>query len=248
MKRLFFWQKEKVQLLGDDVKSGRIDALADEMLAKLEKDVCLDIGTGRDEAGKFTTVDIDTDVGADIVGDVRCLFAASDYYRSKRELSPDLSRITDSHYMFVRMKHIVEHVEWIYHPTLFQWLFQIVAPGGAVDIHTPNLDYIARLYVKNLDLYSSQRRMKFPAHEYEGMSPDKPEDLAKWTNFKLFSGCSPGDYHHACLSRMLLLIYLSQAGFDRMLVFDGSTLRVLAYKGSQAESDLVSAISDYLKE
>jgi len=245
---LAFWRKNKnTERLGDDIKSSRIDDIVADILNNNDTDLCLDIGTGHDSAAKFTTVDMDTSCNPDIVGDIRCLFAASDHYRNMKLNYKALEKIRGSHYALVRLKHIVEHIEWIYHQGLFEWIYGITAPGGAVVIDTPNLDYIVKMYYRASAMADEQTPFKFPSHEYAGLKNGSPVDLVKWVQFKLFSGCSPGDFHHACLNRRLLFHYLSEVGFEPIGICDDSTLRAIAYKPIKTGDDLDSKIDKYLQ-
>jgi len=242
-----FRKKQSPLYLGDTVSSSKIDYVMSLKMEADDKDRYLDIGTGNDEAERFTTVDIDTGVGADIVGDIRCLFAASDYYRDKRKDYPDLDIIASGRYIVVRLKHIIEHIEWIYHQTMFEWLYGIIAPGGIAVIDTPNLDYIVKLYSKAAGLAGEQRPFKFPANEYNGLKNGSWVDLIRWTQFKLFSGCSPGDFHHACLNRVILFHYLSSVGFEPVAFCNDETLRAIAYKPTQDSDDMDARIDKYVK-
>lgn len=242
-----FARKKAREYLGDDVKSSKIDVAMNDMLNSTSKEYCLDIGTGNDSADRFTTVDMDSRCNPDIVGDIRCCFAASDYYRDMKAQYPDLSGIVGSRYVVVRAKHVVEHIEWLYHQTLFEWLFAITAHGGVVIIDTPNLDYIVKLYYKASNLADNQQPFKFPAHEYAGIKNGSAVDLSRWVQFKLFSGCSPGDYHHACLNRRLLYHYLSSVGFEPVGISDDDTLRAIGYKPIRTADSIDEKIDKYIR-
>lgn len=245
---MFGFRRKKIQeYLGDDIKSGKIDSILAEILAEADREYCLDIGTGNDLADRFTTVDVVAECNPDILGDIRCCFAGSQYYRDMREQYPGLSNIVGSRYVIVRAKHIVEHIEWIYHQTLFEWLFAITARGGIVAIDTPNLDYVVKLYYRASELAKDQRPFKFPSDEYGGLKPGSVVDLAKWVQFKLFSGCSLGDYHHACLNRRLLYHYMSSAGFEPIAISDDSTLRAIAYKPVNTSDSMDAMIDKYIQ-
>jgi hypothetical protein len=243
---MMFRRKLEAIVEGSNIRSSNIDKLLNDALESYDKEYCLDVGVGHDDGGKYTTVDIEKDVGADIVGDIRCCFAASDYYRDMKVEYSDLNKIKPGHFMVVRLKHMIEHVEWIYLPGLFEWVHSILRGGGLVVIDTPNLDYITRVYVDQRNRQQEKKVLRYPAKEYPGLDTGKPGDLQKWVNFKLYSGCSPGDFHHACLNRTLLYGLLERVGFADIGICDGETLRAVAYKVSEDSESLQAIISRQL--
>ena len=153
----------------------------------------------------YLNVDIKEGPGVDVVGDLLALFTPdaemSDY--------PLLERL-DGENLFteVRAIHFVEHIPWIYQESMFDWIWRILEPGGTLEVVTPNLEYICRVYLKR----GRWRVSRFLKRAFKGVVLDLiPEtdhpyiisskneiDLRRWFNFKTFSGCSKGDYHH-CL-------------------------------------------------
>lgn len=228
------------------VKSEVLDKQVSRMIEQYGKEYCLDIGCGSDEDNRFQTIDIDPACNPTYVGDIRAMFAPSpQYVKLKKESA--LNEIPISHFMVLRLKHVVEHVEWIYQLTFFEWIYSLVSSGGMIIIDTPNLEYIAKMYTANLARQEAGKAPSYPKNEHPDIDPSQLTDMQRWINFKTFSGCSPGDYHHACFDKMWLSSLLTTVGFERIYVCNSATLRVLAYKADVTESgDNIDQIIDQL--
>lgn len=198
------------------------------------KDVCLEIGKASSDAN-FTTVDMNE--GADIILDIRG-HITTDYH-----LSPDSSKLTIGRYKIIRMINFIEHVQWIYQDALFNWLNELLAPGGMIYIETPNLEYIMKIYSSNLDRLSNGDEPRFPHSEYPNMSDSNGgaanpvNDFQKWINFKLYSGCSPNDFHHCCYDSYWMARMLEDCGYYKISISSGDTLKVVAFKPGDASSE-----------
>lgn len=228
------------------VRSEVIDKQIDRMISQYGKEYCLDIGCGSDSDNRFQTIDIDPDCNPTYVGDIRAMFAPSPQYAELRKTSA-LNEIPVSHFMVLRLKHVIEHIEWIYQLTFFEWIYSLVATGGLIVIDTPNLEYIAKMYIKNLARQDDGKAPKYPSDEHPDIDISQLTDMQRWSNFKIFSGCSPGDYHHACFDRMWLSSLLITVGFERIYVCNSATLRVVAYKAEVSETvDNIDSIIDQL--
>jgi len=227
----------KIKLSGNkgwsSINNAKIDSIIDGILKKYGKDYCLNIGAGKENNKLYTTVDIDQKAQPNILGDIRALFVHSPEYKSLLSQYPELYNIKSEYYVYVRLCHIVEHIEWLYIPALFDWVRNILTTGGILTIDTPNLEFIMKAYLKFIEAENSGQLPRFPAKEHPDMSIDKHGDMQRWINFKLFSGCSTGDYHHSCLDKTLAYTFLYDAGFDKVYINNSSTLRVLAYKGTR---------------
>lgn len=211
-----------------------IEDLDNRLADEFGKQYCLDLGSGKygAEDKRFTSVDIDPATGADIIGDIRCLFAPADHFREKIKDYPDLEQLVGVYEAFklVRLRHIVEHIEWIYQEVLIDWVLRLLQPGGAIIIYTPNLEFILKVYSANLDLYRRGKALKFPVHEHPYLKPGVPWDVVRWANFKLNSGCSPGDFHHCIYDELWLGNLLNEMGFERIALFAGQSLAAQAFK------------------
>ena len=200
-------KKNKVADKDVDVTFVNIGTI-DELLSKQfyeERTNCLEIG---DIGPKEDALTVDIREGADFVGDIRgCI--TNDYKKSS-----SLETIPIGRFAFVKLMHTIEHIQWIYQDALFNWLNSLMAGNGMLYICTPNLEYITKVYLANIERLSIGGPVRFPGNEYPDMTNDDgnlidPEkDLQRWTWFKLYSGCSPGDFHHCChdpysLSRLL---------------------------------------------
>lgn len=238
---------------GDSVVAKTVN----DALAKYGKGLCLDIGSGvsphpccttldmvaekelKDENGKVTKV-----VVADIVGDVRQLFAPG--YMEHLEDDSPLHRIKPGFYRVVRLHHMLEHVEWIYGDFFFRWVFSILCDGGMVSIDTPNAEISTRVYIANMDRIRKGNFPEYPSHEHPYCNPDVPWHIQKWFNFKLFSGCSPGDYHLASYSAYGIGCMLAEQGFERISIFEGYSVLSVAYKpggGAIGKTDVENVVS-----
>jgi len=219
------------------IRNDKIDSIINDLSKKYDKDFCINIGAGKEANIKYTTVDIDKKSMPDIYGDIRTLFIKSPEYENLLSQYPDLSNIKSDYYVYCRMCHIMEHIEWIYIPSLLNWVYSILTPGGVLSIDTPNLEYIAKAYIKYLEIEDRGVNPKFPANEHNDLAIEHLGDMQRWINFKLYSGCSTGDYHNSCMDKTLITRFLYDAGFEKIYISSGTTLRVLAYKGDKSDLD-----------
>ena len=227
----------------DFVKPNHFNKIEGHIIAECNPSNALDVGTGHDDSDVFSTIDIDSDCAPDFVGDIRCLFALSDHYRDMRNKFPDLDRLEGTVYQTIRLKHVIEHIEWIYLPTLFEWVASMLIVDGRVLIDTPNLEFISRVYVAGLDNQLANRNISFPREEHSDISGNDIRDFQRWINFKIFSGCSPGDYHHACLDSLFLTSLLKAYGFSDIIIYNGSSLRAIASLTKKSSSEMESLIA-----
>lgn len=239
-----FFRKKETRVAYSNISASAFDKTVVELARKYGRDYCINIGAGAESNDLFKTLDINPDCKPDYVGDIRTLFAASSYHRDRAAEYPDLRRINPNQFMLVKMQHTAEHIEWIYQQGLFEWLFLIIGSGGALAVEVPNLEYIAKVYARNLERQLDGREPKYPWHEHNDLRQEETTDMQRWVNFKLYSGCSPGDYHHVCFDRLLLARLMKKAGFERISIWVGDTLKSLCFKpGSEAEHDLDSIIA-----
>lgn len=227
-------------------RSDSIDKQMNKIIDQYGKGYCLDIGCGRDKDARFQSVDIDPNCNPDYVGDVRVMFAPSPIYSDKRSDS-QLNELPVSHFMVVRLKHLAEHIEWMYQLTFFEWVRDLMASGGLIVVDTPNLEYIAKVYLLELEKQATGKTLKYPYDEHPDLDIAEQQDMQRWVNFKLFSGGSPGDYHYTCFDKFWLAATLSKVGFEQILISNSPTLRVLARKSdSDSGSESLDQIIDQL--
>lgn len=200
---------------------------------------CFDVGAGKSDSAGFLTVDVDPASEPTYVGDIRCLFAADPQYRADLVQYPDLQKILPGQFMLVRMAHVVEHVEWIYQTQLFQWVYDLLAPGGIVVIYTPNFEFVAGMYVENRKLQRKGVQCRYPVEEHDGLRLDRAADMQSWVNFKINSGCSRGDYHLCMHDSFSLAFAMDEVGFVNIAVSDEETLSAVAYKAEEGEEPTV---------
>ena len=226
------------------VHSDTIESYLDKFSYE-DKDVCLEIG---DIGPKDNCLTVDVRDDADYVGDIRGCFS-SDY-----SATDDLSRIPLGRFKIVKLIHTVEHIQWIYQDALMAWVLTLLDSGGMIYIDTPNLEYITKVYLSNLQRLEAGERVKFPGREYPNMVDDSgklvnPEkDLQPWTNFKLYSGCSPGDFHHCMYDAYWLVRMLAFVGFEDINISSDETLKAVGFKvGDSNVSSLNIAIQNAMR-
>jgi hypothetical protein len=225
---------------GYNISDRAIDKKLVDMARNHDRSECLDVGSGTDKSELFSTLDIRKEFEPDYLGDVRCLFAPG--YMERVQEYPDLLRIPENGLMVLKMQHLVEHIEWIYQEFLFEWAMKALAPGGIMYVATPNLAYSVGVYVKNRKRQKRGNDISYPISEHVYLKPGVNYDLQRWLNFKLFSGCSPGDYHYSSFDRLWLYEILILAGFEKISIYDGSTLKAIAYKPGQIQFDVDLAV------
>ena len=211
--------------------------------------MCLDLGCGIHKPSEYVGVDIHNEfpdgenmiqADVDLVGDVRCLFAPD--YREHLSDYPDLARLRPGSYMVVRAAHFVEHVEWIYMEVLFDWVFSLLAPGGLFYAVTPSLEYAVGVYLVNRRRQKKGKPVSYPVHEHDYLKEGVSYDMQRWVNFKLHSGCSPGDYHFTSYDAELLAGMYRYTGFENVCVYNGQYLKAIGYKPDDAGSDVAEAV------
>lgn len=205
------------------------------------KPKCLDVGTGADESvvghiNEFditipeacTTLDIIQKFNPDIHGDLRAIIEPGDLVTVERY--PQLATILPNTFSLVRLSHFVEHIAWIHQELLLEWIYSILEPGGMVYIVTPNLEFITKIYTKNIKRIKKGLEPKYPLDEHSYCKAGVAHHMQYWTNFKLFSGCSPGDYHHTCYDEYLLGSHLVDKGFTNVVISSTTEVIAVAYK------------------
>jgi len=193
----------------------------------------LEIGSGNTPEDGFTHLDVNPQSPhVEIVGDIRSIFSV-DYDISQY---PDLVYLKDIQGVFseIRAVHVVEHVQWIYQKAMFEWFFRLLKDGGRLTVQTPDLEWIAKSYIKN------KRKKRFPETDHPDLS--LPKDFTAWANFKLYSGCSKGDYHHCSYDRDWLKQVMVAAGFRTSIHRRGGTLHAT---GNKPGVKLGRTINDY---
>lgn len=199
-----------------------IRRLHDTIIAGSEQKYCLEIGLN-EKSTDCVTVDLGD--GADITGDIRGSFAQHGGY----EPVNSIEMLPVDYFFIIKMVHTIEHVEWIYQQVMFDWLYTLVKPGYYIYIDTPNLDNIIKIYNSNVKLFSEGKPLNYSYSDHPDFSANEiKENFIPWINYKLFSGCSPGDYHHTCLNAVWLSQLLVKSGFVNIKIYGGDTLLAIA--------------------
>lgn len=204
------------------------------------KPYCLDIGSDEVANDVYQRVNFNNVDYVDFYGDIRCCFSPG--YMDDIDTYPDLKRIPSGVFKLIKLIDIVEHVEWIHQPLLFKWVHSLLANDGLVYIKTPNLDYIAKMYLRGMQkIVDGKKLHNFPFSDHPDLGIDYV-DVVKWVNAALFSGCSNfkdddgirrGDFHHTCFNKYWmeqLLVSENSGGFTNIQIFDEERLIVLAQK------------------
>ncbi len=218
----------------------------------METEQKLEIGSGNDPTDGYIHLDINPKAPhVEIVGDLRTIIAPQDYDREYPDLdflktgtSEDLNL-----YEEIIIKHFIEHIHWLYQPTLIKFLFNILNVGGTLEVETPDLEWIIKTYIngrgnwlKRLIAKKNTQSVKsvayFPDNDHPEISKQTLPNLSRWTAFKLYSGGSYNkgaevrDYHLGLYDKERLSFELTQVGFTAGIrrVFKGGTLKVLARK------------------
>ena len=228
-----------------------IKKIVDAAVLRHGKEYCLDIGCGISPVDGCQTLDIKEEmyfeedgkvvrtVRPDIVGDIRQLFAPG--YMDELEDDSSLLEIPEDYYKGIMLHHIVEHIEWIYTDFFMRWVYNVLEDGGLVSIATPNAEVAARVYVENCDRIKEGRNVAYPSYEHPYCKEGIPWHVNKWLNFKFYSGCSPNDYHHSMFSSYALGCMLDEQGFEKISIYDGESIRALAYKSPAKMLDITEA-------
>lgn len=236
---LGFGRKKTVKSLGRGISENALrDYVADKARAS-SREFCLDVGAGETKEAEYMSLDINPAFKTDFVGDIRTVLAVD--CGSERCEEWNLDKLRENYYSVIRLQHIVEHIEWIYQEELFKWVYQALAPDGLIYVATPNLEYAAGVYLENRKKQKSGKPVKYPIDEHVYFKPGVLEDMQRWVNFKLFSGCSPGDYHHSAFDRFWLCSLMIRVGFKAISVHDGATLLAVGMKPGE-NSNVTDAI------
>ena len=240
--RLLKRPKRKVKGFGRKIDAnfcsvGAIDTMLRQFQDE-DKEYVLEVGYNGKKEDCYT---VDFGGKADYNGDIRGCFT-SDFSASE-----DLLKIKMEHYRLIKVIHTIEHIQWIYRQSMFEWFRSLLGSGGVLYVDTPNLEVIAKVYVENLNRVKEGLPPSYPFHEHPDMHRDgTPTDLEGnmqwWVNFKLYSGCSPGDYHHACYDAYSLGRTLSEAGFERIQLYSGASLHAIAHNPGEMMDITADAI------
>lgn len=201
-----------------------IRRLHEKILDMNEKKYCLEIGLN-DESIDCTTVDLGDK--ADISGDIRGSFAPHGGYKPVNEIEC----LPQDYWNMVQLVHTVEHIEWLYQKSMFEWVHTLLQDEGVIYVDTPNLDYVIDKYKENMKLLGRGEQLNYPFQDHPDFTPDKMlENFIPWVEYKLYSGCSPNDYHHCLYNAIWLGMILEASGFKKIKIHPGKTLLALAVK------------------
>jgi hypothetical protein len=207
------------------VSDSSIFSYYERLTSDLEKEDILDLGSGG-SVGKFVTLDINSGSNPDIHMDFRA-YCGIDPYRDdigKYDKADKLKR----GFTVIRAIHFLEHIEWIYQHNILNNIFNLINDSGFLFIEVPNLSYIFNMYNDQIKKrLLKNKSVSFPKEEYPFEDDDK-YNIYKWLNFKIFSGCSPNDYHHCAYDTDYLESILLDIGYKNIVMSDSATLKCIA--------------------
>lgn len=148
-------------------------------------------------------------------------------YVSSMEIVP----VEDNAFDEIVSIHSIEHISWRSGAKALKEWHRVLKPDGRLYVATPNLRWIAQMYLENAPSGWGQ--------DFAVLHPDEKAHLkvngsymhTLWANFKIFSSTAGGDNHYACYDAVLLTELLKQAGFKKLRVLeDGAALVMEAFK------------------
>jgi len=225
----FFGRRKNVNFLYSSMKGismvseNTIRRIHNKILEVNDKKECLEIGLN-DESEECVTVDFGDK--ADYSGDIRGCFAQHGGYESV----VTIESLPIEYWKVVKLVHTVEHIEWLYQEAMFNWIWSLMSPGGILYIDTPNLDYIIRVYNRGVSFLNKGFKPEYPYNDHPDFDSMSIENFIPWVNYKIFSGCSPNDYHHTCYNSLWLGQMLLKCGFSKIKIFAGNSLLAVAEK------------------
>ena len=204
----------------------------------------LEIGSGENPGEGFTHLDINPNAPhVEFIGDIRAIFMPEEF---DINLYPTLLPLKaksqeDELLLFkeIRLYHVVEHIHWYNQMAMWQWLYQLLKEGGKLDIETPDMEWVMKLYLKNR---SKWRRflnggiLNYPRTEHPDISANTGESLSRWVAFKIHSGGSydkPSgiyDHHLGMYDKTRLKAELENSGFSSTVSQIQGTLKAIAVK------------------
>lgn len=102
--------------------------------------------------------------------------------------------------------HVIEHFHWVKTPVLLKEWARVIKPGGCIELHCPDIEYIISSYLDG----SWKEEVNIPGW---GFPHGSGEDKNLWLNFKIMSSCAKWDNHYAVFSFDLIKKRLEEAGF-----------------------------------
>jgi len=197
----------------------------------------LEIGSGNMPTKGYKHLDINANApDVDYVGDIRALIT-EDYDIEKY---PNLKFISNETFEEIKAYHFIEHIQWIYQEALFRLFYQWLLPGGRLNLQTPDLEWIVQSYLhrkKKSWLTLKNKQYVFPDKEHPQLTDSgNPIQFHQWVNYKIFSGCSPGDFHHCLYDAESLERTLEKIGYQSINVRSKhATLIAMAEKACEKE-------------
>jgi len=224
----FFRRSQVKQSYISYVSERSVRGLHDTILRTEEPKYCLEIGlNGKSE----DCITLDLGSKADIVGDIRGAFAQHGGYKPVEEIE----KLPLDYFHLIKAVHVIEHIEWLYQQVMFDWFFDLIAPGHYLYVDTPNLDYIIEIYNNGIQSMNKGNKLEYPMSDHPDFTKDRYiENFTPWVNYKIFSGCSPGDYHHTCLNSIWLGNLLHAAGFENIKIHSGRSLIAIAMRPKES--------------
>lgn len=148
----------------------------------------LEIGAGTTKRAGYKSLDLNPNVGADIVADARATGLANDSIEE------------------ILTVHVIEHFWWTEIADVLREWHRILEPNGKLILHTPDLDGC----VKGWQDGSWKNELSSPGYHF----PKKTgTDRTEWLNHKLQGTEAIGNAHNTNFNFEYLRDFLLEAGF-----------------------------------
>ena len=136
----------------------------------------------------------------------------------------------------IKSVHVIEHQSWRDTKKILTEWYRVLAPSGELYIATPNLKFIAEMFLDGLaggDKWLQDYNIMHPEEQAYIKIGDVP-NVAKWANFKIFSSTAGEDKHLACYDVVSLTKILGEVGFVNITVqSDADSLVIKAFRSQE---------------
>jgi predicted SAM-dependent methyltransferase len=129
--------------------------------------------------------------------------------------------------------HVIEHQSWRDGEKILREWYRVLNKNGMLYIATPNLKFIAEMYIDGIKGGRKWLQDYKILHEQEKefININGVPSLDKWANFKIFSSTGGGDNHYALYDSKTLVALMEKVGFkDIIIQNDSDSLVIKGFK------------------